>query len=205
MKKFLTILSLALQVLGCTKPYDDSGLKAEIEGIKSRLADLEVNVASIRSTLGDGLFVQKVEKFVDPTTGRTTGVTVTYTTGEVVHFSIETVTPYAGPVLSVMKNGAGELCWAIDGVIVQLDGQDVTIYHKPDFAVGEDGHLYVTVDGETIDLGNVKGDKGDDGTVPVQDGIIKGLKAYKDADIRHRVEADPTLMHTLVKEYFYCG
>ena len=37
------------------------------------------------------------------------------------------------------------------------------------------------------------------------DGIIKGLKAYKDADIRHRVEADPTLMHTLVKEYFYCG
>ena len=37
------------------------------------------------------------------------------------------------------------------------------------------------------------------------DGIVKGLKSYKDGSIRHRVEADPTLMHTLVKEYFYCG
>ena len=183
MKKLLTILSLALLVLGCTKPYDDSGLKAEIDGIKSRLADLEVNVASIRTTLGDGLFVQKVEKFVDPTTGRTTGVTVTYTTGEVVHFSIEPVDPDAGPVLSVMKNGAGELCWAIDGVILQKDGKDVTVYNMPTFTVGEDGHLYVTVDGEEIDLGNVKGDKGEDGTVPVQDGIIKGLEVTDEAVI----------------------
>ena len=37
------------------------------------------------------------------------------------------------------------------------------------------------------------------------DGIIKGLRDFKDADLRHRVEADPTLMHTLVKEFFYCG
>ncbi len=37
------------------------------------------------------------------------------------------------------------------------------------------------------------------------DGIISGLRSYKDGSIRHRVEADPTLMHTLVKEYFYCG
>ena len=183
MKKYFICVAMALLALGCTKPYDDSGIRTEIEGIKYRLDELETNVASIRTTLGDARFVQKVEKYVDPDTGRITGVTVTYTTGEVVHFSIETVTPYAGPVLSVMKNGAGELCWAIDGVIVQLDGQDVTIYHKPDFAVGEDGHLYVTVDGETIDLGDVRGPKGEDGTVPVQDGIIKGLEVTDEAVI----------------------
>ena len=183
MKKLLTFFAMALLVLGCVKPFDDSGLKAEIEGIKARLNDLEVNVASIQSTLGDGKFVQKVEKYVDPDTGRTTGVTVTYTTGEVVHFSIEPVNPAAGPVLSVMKNGAGELCWAIDGVIVQKDGKDVTVYEKPEFSVGADGHLYVTVNGETIDLGNVKGDKGEDGTVPVQDGIIKGLEVTDEAVI----------------------
>ncbi len=183
MKKLLTFFAMALLVLGCVKPFDDSGLKAEIEGIKARLNELEINVASIQSTLGDGKFVQKVEKYVDPDTGRTTGVTVTYTTGEVVHFSIEPVNPTAGPVLSVMKNGAGELCWAIDGIIVQLNGEDVTVYHAPAFAVGEDGHLYVTVDGETIDLGNVKGDKGDDGTIPVQDGIIKGLEVTDEAVI----------------------
>ena len=183
MKKLLASIALALLVLGCTKPYDDSGLKTEIEAIKARLNDLEINVASIQSTLGEGKFVQKVEKFVDPATGRTTGVTVTYTTGEVVHFSIEPVDPSAGPVLSVMKNGAGELCWAIDGIILQKDGQDITVYEKPSFAVGEDGHLYVTVGNETIDLGNVKGDKGDDGTIPVQDGIIKGLEVTEDAVI----------------------
>ena len=183
MKKLLTFFAMALLVLGCVKPYDDSGLKAEIEGIKTRLNELEINVASIQSTLGDGKFVQKVEKFVDPTTGRTTGVTVTYTSGEVVHFSIEPVDPSAGPVLSVMKNGAGELCWAIDGVILQKDGKDITVYEKPVFTIGEDGHLYVTVGGETIDLGNVKGDKGDDGTVPVQDGIIKGLEVTEDSVI----------------------
>ena len=183
MKKFFAFVAMALLVLGCAKVYDDSGLRAEIEGIKTRLNDLEVNVASIQSTLGDGKFVQKVEKFVDPTTGITTGVTVTYTTGEVVHFSIEPVNPDAGPVLSVMKNGAGELCWAIDGIILQKDGKDVTVYEKPSFTVGEDGHLYVTVGNETIDLGNVKGDKGDDGTVPVQDGIIKGLEVTEDCVI----------------------
>lgn len=37
------------------------------------------------------------------------------------------------------------------------------------------------------------------------DGIIKGLKSFKDGELRARVEKTPTLMQTLVKEYFYCG
>ena len=183
MKKFFAGIVLALLAFGCVQPYDDSLLKTEIDHIKARLDDLEVNVASIQSTLGDGKFVAKVEKFVDTATGRTTGVTITYTTGEVVHFSIEPVDPSAGPVLSVMKNGAGELCWAIDGTILQKDGKDVAVYITPVFTVGEDGHLYVTVGNDTIDLGNVKGDKGDDGTIPVQDGIIKGLEVTDESVI----------------------
>ena len=37
------------------------------------------------------------------------------------------------------------------------------------------------------------------------DGIIKGLRSFKDGKLRSRLAADPTLMHALVKDYFYCG
>ena len=37
------------------------------------------------------------------------------------------------------------------------------------------------------------------------DGIIKGLRSFKDADLRARVNSTPSLMQALVKEYFYCG
>jgi glutamine synthetase len=46
-----------------------------------------------------------------------------------------------------------------------------------------------------------------DGVFPPRmiDGIIRGLREFKDADLRQRVAADPNLMRALVKEYFYCG
>ena len=37
------------------------------------------------------------------------------------------------------------------------------------------------------------------------DGIIKGLRAFGDGDLRSRVASDPALMHSLVSEFFYCG
>ena len=37
------------------------------------------------------------------------------------------------------------------------------------------------------------------------DGIITGLRSFKDGKLRSRLAADPTLMHALVKEFFYCG
>ena len=190
MKKLFSVLAVALLVAGCAKTvsYDDTFVMEKLANLEARVTALESSIQSIQSTLGSGKYVQKVQELTDEA-GRTVGITVTYTTGEVVSFTISKVTdPDAAPVLSVMLNGAGELCWAIDGKILQKDGKDVLVYITPSFEVGEDGHLYVTVDGEKIDLGNVKGEQGEPGkdgkdgkdgegiVGPVQDGIIKGIE-----------------------------
>ena len=190
MKKSLLIFAAtALLLAGCTAPtpYDDTFVLEKLADLETRVARLESSIQAVQSTLGSGKFVQKVQELTDEA-GRTVGITVTYTTGEVVNFTISKVTdPDAAPVISVMMNGAGELCWAIDGVILQKDGKDVLVYVTPTFEIGEDGHLYVVVSGERIDLGPVKGDKGDpgkDGEVPVvQDGIITGLEVGEDTVI----------------------
>ena len=195
MKKFFGILAAALLIAGCAKTvsYDDTFVMEKLANLEARVTALESSIQSIQSTLGSGKFVQKVQELTDEA-GRTVGITVTYTTGEVVNFTISKVTdPDSAPVLSVMLNGAGELCWAIDGKILQKDGKDVLVYITPSFEIGEDGHLYVIVDGEKIDLGNVKGDKGEqgepgkdgkdgkDGQGTVQDGIIKGIEVGEDS------------------------
>jgi hypothetical protein len=37
------------------------------------------------------------------------------------------------------------------------------------------------------------------------DGIISGLRSFKDSSLRDEVAADPDLLEKLVDEYFYCG
>lgn len=198
MKKTLSAIAMALLLVGCTQAsYDDTQLWSKIAGLEQRVTALESSIASIQSTLGSGKFVQKVQELTDDN-GKVVGLTVTYNTGEVVNFTISKITdPDAAPVLSVMLNGAGVLCWAIDGVILKdNNGQDIPVQKTPVFTKTEDGHLHVTVDGEDIDLGNIKGDKGDqgekgekgekgeDGTTPViQDGIIKDLQVTDEAVI----------------------
>ncbi len=165
MKKTLSAIAMALLLVGCTQAsYDDTQLWSKIAGLEQRVTALESSIASIQSTLGSGKFVQKVQELTDEN-GKVVGITVTYTTGEVVNFTISKITdPDAAPVLSVMLNGAGVLCWAIDGVIVKdNNGQDVPVQKTPEFIKTEDGHLHVIVDGEDIDLGKVDGDKGDKG------------------------------------------
>ena len=115
MKKFFTLVVLALLAVGCAKEYDDSGLRELIAGLDLRVSELEANVSALQSALGDGKFVRKVEEYKDPDTGRTTGVTVTYTDGNIVHFNIVPTNPAQAPVFSVIRNGAGELVWAVDG------------------------------------------------------------------------------------------
>lgn len=189
MKKTLTILGMVLLLAGCAKQqaYDDSAVWEKLANLEQRVSTLESSIRGIQSAVGEGKFVQKVQEITDAA-GNVTGITVTYTTGEVVNLNIGNVDPEAGPVISVKLNGAGELCWAVDGVIIQQNGKDVTVYQYPVFEIGEDGHLYVTVDGEKTDLGNVKGEKGDPGQDgkdgqdgqdgqggAIQDGIIKGI------------------------------
>ncbi len=180
MKKTLTILGMVLLLAGCAKQqaYDDSAVWEKLANLEQRVSTLESSIRGIQSAVGEGKFVQKVQEITDAA-GNVTGITVTYTTGEVVTLNIGNVDPEAGPVISVMLNGAGELCWAIDGVIIQQNGKDVTVYQYPEFSIDEEGHLWVEVDGEKTDLGLVKGEKGDKGEDgqggAIQDGIIKGI------------------------------
>ena len=176
MKKFFTLVVLALLAVGCAKEYDDSGLRELISGLDLRVSELEASISGIQSTLGDGKFVRKVEEYKDPDTGRTTGVTVTYTDGNVVHFNIVPTDPTAGPVFSVIRNGAGMLVWAVDGQAIKLDGEDVPVYQTPTFSIDDEGNLWVEVDGQRTNLGPVKSEG-----ATLQDGIFTNLAVTDDA------------------------
>ena len=134
------------------------------------MSELEASISGIQSTLGDGKFVRKVEEYRDPETGRTTGVTVTYTDGNIVHFNIVPTDPTQGPVFSVIRNGAGELVWAVDGQAIKIDGEDVPVYQTPTFTIDDEGNLLVEVDGKTTNLGPVTS-----GGATLQDGIFTNL------------------------------
>ena len=170
MKKFFTLVVLALLAVGCAKEYDDSGLRELIAGLDVRISELETSVSALQSAIGDGKFVRKVEEYKDPDTGRTTGITVTYTDGNIVHFNIVPTDPTEGPVFSVIRNGAGELVWAVDGVTVKMDGEDVPVYQTPAFSIDEEGNLIVEVDGQKTNLGPVKSEG-----ATLQDGIFTDL------------------------------
>ena len=170
MKKIITLVALALLAVGCAKEYDDSGLRELINGLDARVSELETNVSALQSAVGDGKFVRKVEEYKDPDTGRTTGITVTYTDGNIVHFNIVPTDPTAGPVFSVIRNGAGELVWAVDGVTVKMNGEDVPVYQTPTFSIDEEGNLIVEVDGQKTNLGPVKSEG-----ATLQDGIFTNL------------------------------
>ena len=176
MKKFFTLVVLALLAVGCAKEYDDTGLRELISGLDARVSELEANVSALQSALGDGKFVRKVEEYKDPETGRTTGVTVTYTDGNIVHFNIVPSDPTQGPVFSVIRNGAGELVWAVDGQAVKLDGEDIPVYQTPTFSIDEEGNLWVEVDGQRTNLGPVKSEG-----ATLQDGIFTNLAVTDEA------------------------
>ena len=170
MKKFFTLVVLALLAVGCAKEYDDTGVRELIAGLDLRVSELEANVSALQSALGDGKFVRKVEEYKDPETGRTTGVTVTYTDGNIVHFNIVPADPTQGPVFSVIRNGAGELVWAVDGQAVKMDGEEIPVYQTPVFSIDEEGNLWVEVDGKKTNLGPVKSEG-----ATLQDGIFTNL------------------------------
>ena len=170
MKKFFTLVVLALLAVGCAKEYDDTALRELISGLDLRVSELEASISGIQSTLGDGKFVRKVDEYKDPDTGRTTGVTVTYTDGNTAHFNIVPTDPNQGPVFSVIRNGAGQLVWAVDGKAIKVDDEDVPVYQTPSFSVDEDGNLLVKIDGKTTNLGPIA-----TGGATLQDGIFTDL------------------------------
>lgn len=176
MKKIFTSVALVLLLVCCTNKYDDSDIKARLDAIETRLTALEGNMQSLQSAIGDGVFVAKVQEYADPTTGKTVGVTVTYTSGDVKYFEISPKADYDGPVLGVIRNGAGDLVWAVDGIALNMDGKDITVYQTPVFTIDEDGNLLVSVDdSDPVVLGQVQ----NEGATLV-DGIFTDIKVEQD-------------------------
>ena len=176
MKKILTCVAMALLLVGCAKEYDDSGLRELISGLDTRITALESSVQALQSAIGEGVFVAKVQEYADPDTGKTIGVTVTYTNGDVKYFEITPKADYDGPVLGVIKNGAGQLVWAIDGVAIMVDDEYVTVYQTPVFSIDDDGNLWVSIDGQDpVNLGPVT-----TGGATLVDGIFTDIKVEQD-------------------------
>lgn len=178
MKKFLTAVAMALLLVGCTRETVDlSGINEKLAELDNRVSALEGAVAAIQSAIGDGVFVQKVEQYADPETGKTVGVTVTYTSGKVVYFEITPKADYAGPVLSVIRSGDGSLVWAVDGIAIKDgDGNEVPVNKTPVFTLDDEGYLWVSIDGgDPVKLGQVQ----NEGATLV-DGIFKDIKVEQD-------------------------
>lgn len=185
MKKILLALAFVALFVGCTGNYDDSVVLEKIASLEKRIQTLEGNMAAIQSAL-EGKTVQKVEEYKNDD-GVVVGVTVTYTDGDVKRFEISSASTSDGPVLCIIKNGAGELCWALDWggetgkvILKDADGNDVPVHMVPTFEIGDDGHLYMTVDGEKTDLGMAVATPGSE---PVQDGIVKAIEVTAEAVI----------------------
>jgi len=167
---------MVLLLAACTSSYDDSAIKARLDAIETKLIELEANIQSLQSAIGEGVFVAKVQEYKDPETGKTIGVTVTYTTGEVKYFEISPKAEYTAPVLGVIKNGAGDLVWAIDGIAIKIDGNEIPVYQTPVFTIDGDGNLLVSIDGsDPVILGQVQ----NEGATLV-DGIFTDIKVEQD-------------------------
>lgn len=177
MKKILTSIAMALLLMGCAKQYDDSAIQTRIADLERRVTSLESSVDALRSAIGEGVYVVKVQEYADPDTGKVIGVTVTYSNGDVKYFEITPKVDYAGPVVSIIKNGAGDLVWAVDGVAIKdANGKDVTVYQTPVFTIDGDGNLLVSIDGsDPVVLGQVQ----NEGATLV-DGIFIDIKVLED-------------------------
>ena len=176
MKKILTAFAMVLLLAGCAKQYDDSAIKERIASLETRVTALETSIQGIQSAVGEGVFVQKVEEYADPDTGKTVGITVTYSSGKVVYFEISPKADYEGPVLGVITSGSGNLVWAIDGIAIEIDGKEVPVYQTPVFTIDDEGNLLVSIDGgEPVVVGQVQ----NEGATLV-DGIFTDLKVEAD-------------------------
>ena len=158
MKKVLSAFAVALALVGCAKQYDDSDLRNRVTTLETKVGNLEAQMKAANA-VALGQYVQKVEKTDE-------GVTVTYGDGTVVTLKIS-----AGGAgsLTVVKNAKQELCWAIDGEILQFEGKDLLVSQVTNIYV-ENGKLYAVIAGEKKELGGFES-----GTA-LKDGIFKNIE-----------------------------
>ena len=142
MKRFLTLFVSAAMVLsaGCGT-YDDSGIKSELDGLKNRVAALEVlceringNVSSLQTLLEA---VRQQESIVSVTDlPDKAGYAVLFTSGKTIYLyngvNGKDSSDGHNPVISVRLDSDGTYYWTLDGEWLIVDGKKVK-------AVGTDG------------------------------------------------------------------
>ena len=155
---------MALLLVGCAKEYDDSELKNRVTTLETKVGNLEAQM-QVAQKVALGQFVQKVEQTAD-------GLTITYGDGTVL--TVHVSTGSGAGTLSVVKNAAGDLCWAIDGVILQYEGKDLLVGAVSNIYV-ENGKLYAVINGQAKELGGFSGGS------ELKDGIFTAIAVTDEA------------------------
>ena len=175
MKKVLFALAAgAMLFAGCTK-----GLEERVSVLEEKVASLEEAVAALdREMDGISAIVSNLQNKVYVTgvtpnkdiSGNVVGYTISFTEGEPVTITNGQTGPQgpkgdAGltPTIDMFN---GEWYWKYEGGDWILDsaGNKIPAAKQLDFEIGDDGHLYVSIQGGTrIDLGNVVGKDGENG------------------------------------------
>ena len=175
MKKVLFALAAgAMLFAGCTK-----GLEERVSVLEEKVASLEEVVAALdREMDGISTIVSNLQKKVYVTgvtpitdiSGNTVGYTINFTQGEPVTITNGSTGPQ-GPkgdsgLTPTIDMFEGEWYWKYAGGDWILDsaGNKIPAARQLDFEIGDDGHLYVTIQGGSrIDLGVVVGKDGENG------------------------------------------
>lgn len=193
MKRLLTILVSTAMVLsaGCGT-YDDSGIKSEIDGLKNRVAALEVlcervngNVSSLQTLVAA---IQKQDAIISVTDlPDKAGYAVLFTSGKTIYLyngvngkdglNGKDGSDGHNPVISVRLDSDGIYYWTLDGEWLIVDGKKVKAVGTdgkdgddgldgitPQLKI-EDGFWYITYDGgkNWSKLGKAVGEDGKDG------------------------------------------
>ena len=164
MKKLLTAFAMALLLVGCAKEYNDKELRDRVTTLETKVGNLEAQML-VAQKVALGEFVQKVEEVED-------GLTITYGDGTVL--TVHVSTGSGAGTLSVLKNAAGDLCWAIDGTILQYEGKDLVVGAVSNISV-QDGKLFAVINGEAKELGGFSGGS------ELKDGIFTGVELTGEA------------------------
>ena len=187
MKKLINAflaLAAGLAIAGCAKEYDDSALQDKVNNLDKKVTELEKKVNALTEQVtGLATTIDEWEKkgFIESCVKNENGYTVTFVGGK-------TIVLYNGNDGAAGATGAdgktpeiiekdGALVWAIDGEPILVDGKPVPANVVPTFAINDEGHLIMTLQGKEIDLGKVKGEDGGAGAgcilesiTPTEDG-----------------------------------
>ena len=191
MKRLLKLFlacSLGLAALSCTKGYDDTVIKNEVESIKSQISKIQEDIKSINNQISGlsstieqwkkGGFVESIQELEDKS-----GYTITFVGGKTVTLYHGTTgapgTPgdngedgEDGKTPGLKLDTDGNYYWTIDGEFILVDGKKVPAAVAPVFSVSDDGDLIMTVNGKDTNLGHVKGEPGAGG-----DSLIEKIEA----------------------------